>query len=70
MAYKTKKGIILRNPAEKGRRFAKQLKNNKVTETNKKLTKNERSYRIGYLNARRDNAKAYVYNRNKRRKRG
>lgn len=58
MAYKTKNGIILRNPAEKAKRYARQLKNNKVTETNKTLSKEDRAYRGGYLDARKDNAMA------------
>ncbi len=59
--FKTKNGktIVLRNPAEKGTRYSKQLKAGKVEETGKKLTPTDRSYRIGYLQARSDNAKAY-----------
>lgn len=59
--YTTKKGhkVVLRNPAEKGKRFARQLKNGLVQETGKKLTPTDRAYRIGYLSARSDNAKAY-----------
>lgn len=57
----TKKGIkiTLRNPFEKGKRFAQQLKNGKIEETGKELTEKEKAYRIGYLNSRGDNAKAY-----------
>lgn len=58
---KTKSGktIVLRNPAEKGARYAKQLKAGKVEETGKNLGCCDRSFRIGYLTARSDNAKAY-----------
>lgn len=58
---KTKNGktIVLRNPAEKGARYAKQLKAGKVEETGKTLTPTDRSYRVGYLRARSDNANAY-----------
>lgn len=59
--YTTKKGykVVLRNPSEKAKRFAHQLKNGRVLETSKKLTPTDRAYRIGYLSARSDNAKAY-----------
>lgn len=65
MAHITKKGIVLRNPAEKAKRFASQLKSGKVVETGKKLSGVERAYRVGYLNARSDNAKAFKYNQRK-----
>ena len=62
--YTTKKGnkVVLRNPAEKAKRFVHQLKNGRVAETNKALTPTDRAYRIGYLSARSDNAKAYKSN--------
>lgn len=63
MAFKTKTGIILRNPAEKGKRYARQLKTNRVAETGKTLTKEDRSFRAGYLTARKDSAKAYCHKR-------
>ena len=56
---KSGKTFVLRNPAEKGARYAKQLKAGKVEETGKDLSSCERSFRIGYLTARSDNAKAY-----------
>ncbi len=59
MAYKTANGIILRNPAEKAKRFARQLKNGRVTETNEELDCCGRAYRAGYLQARQDSANAY-----------
>ena len=72
MAYvcksKSGKKIVLRNPAEKGRRYARQLKSGKVTETGKKLTKNQKSWRAGYLTARSDSAKAFKSKRSRRRK--
>ena len=57
--YKTKNGIVLRNPSEKAKRYARQLKNGKVTETGKKLTKSDKAFRIGYLTARKDDANAF-----------
>ena len=51
--------IILRNPAEKAKRYARQMKNGKVTETGKKLNSNDMAYRAGYLDSRSDNAKCY-----------
>ena len=63
----TKKGNkkILRNPAEKSKRYARQLKNKAVTETGEVLTDTQLAYRSGYLDARRDNAKAYNHNKKK-----
>lgn len=68
----TRKGktITLLNPAEKGRKFAKELKQGlKRTNTgsfkldkNKKgirLNKEERAYRAGYLDSRKDSARCY-----------
>lgn len=75
----TKKGkkIRLLTPAQKGAKAAVELKRGvkmtnfgqvKVTQSGnpKKLTKAERAYRAGYLDARSDNAKAYVHNKKKR----
>ena len=62
MAYKTKTGFILRNPAEKATRFSRQLKNGKVAETGKKLSATDRAFRIGYLKARKDAAMAFKAN--------
>lgn len=59
MAYKTKNGIILRNPAEKAKRFSRQMKSGIVRETGKKLSPNDLAYRAGYLDARYDNSNAY-----------
>jgi hypothetical protein len=56
---KTGKKVVLYNPAEKGKRYARQLRNGKVAETGKKLTNTDKAYRAGYLSARSDNAKAY-----------
>lgn len=47
------------NPSQKAQRFAKQLKDGKVMETNKTLSNEDKKYRQGYLSARRDNAEAY-----------
>ena len=51
--------IVLRNPAEKAKRYARQLKTGRVAETGKKLSVEDRCYRGGYLDARKDNARAY-----------
>ena len=69
MAYKTKTGIILRDPAEKAKRFARQMKNGKVTETGKKLTKTDMAFRAGYLQARKDSADAFNANKGFKKKR-
>lgn len=64
----TGKRIILRNPSELSERYARQLKQNKVSETGKKLSKEERAFRKGYLKAREDNNKAYNAKKSKKRK--
>ena len=56
------KTIVLLNPAEKAKRYARQMKNGKVTETGKKLTINDFAWRAGYLQARKDSANAYNSN--------
>ena len=66
MAYKTKSGIVLLNPAEKGKRYARQMRNGYVSETGKKLDKVQKAYRAGYLDCRSDSAKAYNHNRKKK----
>lgn len=62
------KRIVLRNPSELSVRYARQLKQNKVSETGKKLSKEDRAFRIGYLKAREDNNKAYNAKKSKKRK--
>lgn len=62
MAYKTETGIILRNPAEKAKRYARQMKTGVVRETGEKITKDGMAYRAGYLAARNDSAKAFNHN--------
>ena len=59
MAFKTKNGIVLRNPSEKAKRYARQMKNGCVGETGKELSPADMAYRAGYLDARKDSAKAY-----------
>ena len=70
--FKNKKGkeVILLNPSEKARKFADELGNG-VKQTNKgslkydkngnyaRLSDTEKAYRSGYLDARKDSAKAY-----------
>ena len=66
----TGKIITLLNPAEKGEKFAKELKrgykftNDGIPKRDNdknalKLTSTEASYRSGYLDARKDSAKCY-----------
>lgn len=62
LAYKTDTGIILRNPAEKTKRYARQMSSGVVRETGKELTSSDFAYRAGYLDARKDSAKAYCSN--------
>ncbi len=74
---KNGKKVRLLTPAQKGAKAAVELKRG-VAMTNfgevkrnengtpKKLTKAQRSYRAGYLDARSDNAKAYNHNKAKR----
>lgn len=70
--FRTKKGkdVILLNPVEKGRKYAKELKDNihltndNVVKKNdkgkvQKLSKTSRAYRAGYLASRKDSANAY-----------
>lgn len=61
----TRKGNkrVLRNPAEKSKRYARQLKNGAVSETGEVLTDTQKAWRSGYLEARKDNAKAYNHNK-------
>lgn len=56
---KTKSGqkIVVRTPYEKTERFQKQLKTGKVSETGNRLTKEDRAYRKGYVNARKETFK-------------
>ena len=75
----TKSGKMVRllTPAEKGGKYAFELKKG-VRVTNmgepkynedgspQKLTKAQRAYRVGYLDARGDNAKAYKHNKKKK----
>ena len=69
---RTKKGnvVTLLNPAEKADKYAKELRTGKkftndgISKKDKngkviKLGKKERAYRGGYLDARKDNSKAY-----------
>lgn len=79
--YTNKKGNQYRllNPAEKGKKYAYELKRNtkftnlgkpknvnKKTGECRKLKDTERAYRSGYLTARKDNARAYKYNKSKK----
>jgi len=65
--------ITLLNPAEKGKKYASELKNKKRFTNDGEvkadsLTNSQAAYRIGYLQARKDNAKAFNSNKNKKEK--
>lgn len=75
---KNGRSVVLLNPAEKGEKYAKELKQNRKRtnagsfKLNKnkqsiKLSKAERAYRAGYLDARNDGAKAFKARRRGRR---
>lgn len=51
--------IVLRNPAEKGKRYSRQLRAGCITETGEVLSPTDKAWRAGYLSARSDNAKAF-----------
>lgn len=59
MAVRTKTGIVLRNPAEKAKRYARQMKSGVIRETGRKLTKTDFAFRAGYLAARQDSADCF-----------
>lgn len=72
------KTVTLLNPAEKGRKYAAEMRagihatnDRKVKRDGngkaKRLTAKERAYRAGYLDARKDSAKAYKSNARKKR---
>lgn len=58
--------VVLLNPAEKGQLYARELKDNYDPKTGDGLSRSQRAYRSGYLDARKDNAKAYKHNKKKR----
>lgn len=75
---KNRKGneVALLNPNQRGRKYAKELKKNiRYTNMNEPktdkdgvvqtLTKGQRAYRAGYLQARQDSADAYNYKNDK-----
>ena len=79
VVVRNKKGkqIRLMNPNQKAMKYAEELKNNmhftnfgevKTTKSGKikRLNDNQKSWRSGYLTARKDNARAYKYNQRKR----
>ena len=59
MAYRTATGFILRNPAEKAKRYARQIKSGVIRETGQKLTHDDMVCRAGYLDHQRDCNKAF-----------
>ena len=58
--------VTLYNPAEKGEIYAFELKQSYSTKTGDGLTRAQRAYRSGYLDARKDNGKAYKHNEKKK----
>ena len=72
------KTVTLLNPSEKGGKFAQELRTNyaytnnmdlkmeKDGSTVKSLSKEQRAYRSGYLDARKDSAKAWKASRKKK----
>ena len=58
----------LYNPSERAEKYALELSVKEDMLTGELLTKSQAAYRMGYLNARRDNAKAYKHNRKKKNK--
>ena len=76
--FRQKNGRIVRllNPAEKSKKYVHELKTG-FNHTNRgkpvvdedgpmSLTREQRSYRAGYLDARKDSAKAYNHNKKKK----
>lgn len=65
---KTKDGkwIRLLNPAQKGRKYASDLRLGRDTFTGKPLRDTQKAHRSGYLKARSDNAKAWKARKAKR----
>lgn len=62
----TKRGkkVVLLNPSEKGKSYARQLKRG-TKRDGTKLTRSQASFRMGYLQAREDSAKAFRHNKKK-----
>ena len=63
---KNNKKITLLNPAEKSKRYARQMKAGEVRETGKQLSNVDKAWRAGYLAARNDSAKCYNAKKKKR----
>ena len=66
MAYhyidKTGKERTLLTPAERGRKYADELKSGKDKYTGQELSARQKAYRAGYNKSRSDNAKAFNHN--------
>lgn len=58
---RTKSGqvITLLNPAERGRKYAKELHTGEDEFTHQKLNQRQKAFRAGYMKARRDSARAF-----------
>ena len=54
------------NPAEKSKRYARQMKAGEIKETGKKLSNTDMAWRAGYLAARSDSAKCHNAKKRKR----
>ena len=65
----TKKGkrFTLLNPAEKGSKFAVELRTGRNVYTGEHLTDTQKAYRSGFLKAQKDSARCFNAKRKKRR---
>ncbi len=63
---KTGEVKTLLNPAEKGQLYARELRDNYNAKTGDALSSRKRSYNAGYLDARRDSARAWKHNQKKK----
>lgn len=68
---KDKRGrtITLRNPAEKGEKYAYELKHSYSASTGEALNSQQRAYRAGYLDSRKDSAKCWKAQQKKKKSR-
>lgn len=73
MAVKVKdrrgRTVTLRNPAEKGEKYAYEMKHGYNASTGASLNHQQRAYRAGYLDARKDSAKCWKAQQKKKKTR-
>lgn len=62
---KSGKKIVFLTPADKGKRYARQLKSGK-SHSGAALTNTQKAYRSGYLDARQDSANAFKASQKKK----